>query len=369
MKKKILFIASLNSIHSLKWIDFFLNSKYEVTVISTTPKLESFKFSNKVKLFIFNKFKNKIFNTIYCILMVFLKKNFFLNNHITHVHYIGINGLISLFLNIENVVLTAWGDDIKTNSHNFFKKFFIKYLLKKSKIITTDSNEMKILIGKIDFSSMNKTKIINFGIDTKFFSKKKYSFYVEEKFKLKNYRNHLKIISLRNHEKVYDIKTLILSIKKLVDKKEKVICLIFGIGSETNMLKTLVRNLNLDKNVFMMGRYNQHELPYIFSIVDCYVSTSLSDAGISASTAEAMSCEICPVSSNNSENSLWIHHKKNGFLFENKNIEQLSYILSNLKNYNLAQLGKLSRKKIIESNDYFNEMKKVEDIYSKLIVV
>ena len=167
-------------------------------------------------------------------------------------------------------------------------------------------------------------------------------------------------------EKNYDIKTLILSVKKLTNLNMKVVCLIYGSGPETNNLKKLTIDLSLQKNILFMGRYQQDELPYIFSILDCYVSTSLSDAGISASTAEAMSCELSSISSNNSENNLWIRHAKTGFLFENKNVDQLTDILINLKNFNLTKIASESRKVILENNDYINEMKKVEAIYEDL---
>lgn len=367
MKKKILFIAGLDSIHSLKWINFFLNLDYEVSVISLSKKVDNFEFSKKINIYTYDKFKNKYLNFLYCLSSVFFERKIFSKNNIIHVHYIGFNGLISLILRTSNLVLTAWGNDIKLNQKNILKFFFLKILLKKSKIITTDSNEMKNLICEINQNLNDKVKLINFGIDTASFSKQKYSLEIENKLKFQNFRNHLKIISLRNHEKIYDIKTLILSVKKLVDLNIKVVCLIYGNGSETNNLKKLTTDLNLQKNIFFMGRYKQDELPYIFSILDCYVSTSLSDAGISASTAEAMSCELSSISSNNSENNLWIDHGKTGFLFENKNVDQLTDILMNLKNFNLIKMGSESRKIILKKNDYFNEMKKVEEIYQDLI--
>ena len=54
-------------------------------------------------------------------------------------------------------------------------------------------------------------------------------------------------------------------------------------------------------------------------------------------------------------------------MFENKNVDQLTDILRNLKNFNLTKIGGESRKIILENNDYNNEMKKVEAIYQDLI--
>ena len=187
------------------------------------------------------------------------------------------------------------------------------------------------------------------------------------KLKLYNCDDHLKIISLRNHEKVYNIETLIHSVKKLVDLQKKVICLIYGSGPETKNLKKLSEDLGIQNQILFRGRYQQDELPYIFSIMNCYVSTSLSDAGISASTAEAMSCELPSISANNSENSSWINHGKTGFLFENKNSDELSNILLNLKKFDLSKIGIESRKTILKKNDYTNEMRKVEIIYNNLV--
>ena len=367
MKKKILYIASLDSIHSLKWIKFFLNLDYEVSVISLTKKNVNYEFSNKINLYIYEKYKNKYLNALYCLSSIFFKRKSFSQNNIIHVHYMGFNGLISLMFKTSNLILTAWGDDIKTNKKNIFKNLFIKLLLKKSKIITTDSNEMKNLICKINPNIKNKIKVINFGIDTEHFSKRNYNLQIEKKLKLQNFRDYLKIISLRRHHKNYDIKTLILSVKKLIGLNIKVLCLIYGNGPETNNLKKLTMDLQLQKNIFFMGHYQQDELPYIFSIFNCYVSTSLSDAGIAASTAEAMSCELLSISSNNSENNLWIKHGKTGFLFENKNVDELTDILKSLKKFNLTKIGSESRKIILENNDFNKEMKKVETIYQDLV--
>ena len=141
--------------------------------------------------------------------------------------------------------------------------------------------------------------------------------------------------------------------------------MIHGTGPETEKLTI---DLGLENNIFFMEKYTQNELPYIFSIADCYVSTSLSDAGIAASTAEAMSCELPCISSNNSENNIWIENEKSGFLFENKDSDALAEILKNLKNYDLVKIGKEGRDVILKRNDYNKEMSKVDDIYKKFII-
>jgi len=117
------------------------------------------------------------------------------------------------------------------------------------------------------------------------------------------------------------------------------------------------------------GFVDKEELPSLLSSSDIYVSTSLSDAGIAASTAEAMSCEIPVIISDSAENDKWINNNVNGFLFSTKNSEQLAEILIKLiKDHELRiKVGKEGRNIIIKKNDYENEMKKVNDLYLKLV--
>ena len=82
-----------------------------------------------------------------------------------------------------------------------------------------------------------------------------------------------------------------------------------------------------------------------------------------------MSCEIPVVISDSAENDKWIDDKLNGFLFSNKNFEQLAEILIKLiKDEHLRnKVGKEGRSIILNKNDYENEMKKMNDLYLKLV--
>jgi glycosyltransferase involved in cell wall biosynthesis len=95
----------------------------------------------------------------------------------------------------------------------------------------------------------------------------------------------------------------------------------------------------------------------------------LSDAGLSSSTAEAMSCETPVVISDSAENDQWVNNKVNGFLFSTKSFEQLAEILIKLiKDKPLRlKVGKEGRNIIVKKNDYENEMKKVNNLYLKIL--
>ena len=48
-----------------------------------------------------------------------------------------------------------------------------------------------------------------------------------------------------------------------------------------------------------------------YNDLDIYVSTSLSDGGLSSSIAEAMAFERIVIATNNSDNKKWIKHERN----------------------------------------------------------
>ena len=105
------------------------------------------------------------------------------------------------------------------------------------------------------------------------------------------------------------------------------------------------------------------------NIADVYVSTSLSDAGIAASTAEAMACGLPAIVTDFGENSKWVLDGQNGFLFPLSNAdvlaEKLIFVLKNKKWREKA--GYLSRKIIVENNDYEKEMLKMEKLYQEVM--
>ena len=353
---KICFLAASNSIHSHKWINFFANKGHEIIWISLVPA--TIKVSDNIEYY---EFTSGIFSSIFQVRKLIAK----LNPDIVHIHYLGYYGLLGLFSGSNKIISTPWGSDVIEGKTSFFKKQILYRILRKSKLIICDAYHMRDELKKLNVPS-DKINIINFGIDTKKFAKQERDFKILNKF---NISSELTIISLRNFEPIYDIKTLIIAASIVLKKISDVHFLLVGRGTLENELKKLVKAFGIENSVHFSGFVDKEELPSLLSSSDIYVSTSLSDAGIAASTAEAMSCEIPVIISDSAENDKWINNNVNGFLFSTKNSEQLAEILIKLiKDHELRiKVGKEGRNIIIKKNDYENEMKKVNDLYLKLV--
>jgi len=101
---------------------------------------------------------------------------------------------------------------------------------------------------------------------------------------------------------------------------------------------------------------------------DIYVSTSLSDSGLAASTAEAMASGLPVIVSDSGDNRQWVDDNKGGFVIPLKSPEILAEkIIYLLKNKTLLKsFGEYNRKIIEERNNYHKEMGKMEKLYEEI---
>jgi L-malate glycosyltransferase len=357
---KICFVAPGHSIHSYKWIIFFVKLGYEIHWISVDGFGE-YKVYKNLFLHSLNTNKNNTLNKIISIFKIkkIIRK---INPDIIHAHSAALYGLLGALSNSNPFVLSAWGSDVLVNKNNLLKRPILKFILKKADLITTDAYHLKNEIIKLGINK-SKIEIIMFGIDTDFFKPVKNK--MKTKIKLGYKEKEIMILSLRSFYKVYDIETIINAAKNVLKIKPDLKFVLIGSGPEEKKLKALVKDLGLTSNIIFTGRLSQAELKEYMLASDIYVSTALSDAGISASTAEAMSCGLVPIVSNTGENSLWIQNDKNGFLIPPKHVELLSNkILTLINNVKKSkELSKNTRSIIVKNNNYNIEMNKINKIY------
>ena len=238
---KICFLAASNSIHSHKWINYFADQGHKVIWISLVPA--TFNISDNIEYY---EFTDGILYSIFKLRKLIAK----LNPDVVHIHYLGYYALLGLFSGARCIVSTAWGSDIIFKKKSFFEKQIVSRILKKSKYVTCDAYFMRDELKKFNISE-EKIHIINFGIDTKKFNKKeKRDIELLKKF---NISDQITIISLRNFETVYDIKTLIYAAKIILNEISSVRFILVGKGYLENELKKLTKDLGISNFVNFTG--------------------------------------------------------------------------------------------------------------------
>ena len=352
----ICFFASSNSIHSLKWIKYFSGLGYKITWISLDKR--SVEIPDNIE---YHELTNNI------LFSIFKMKNILsgIKPDILHVHYLGTYALLALFSGVKNIVSTPWGSDIIYGKKHFIKKQIVSKILNKSKLITCDAYHMKDEILDLKIPE-NKIQIINFGIDTKRFTKNE-----KDKNLLKslNILEEKTVLSMRNFEEVYDVKTLLFAAKIVLKEIPNIKFLFLGRGGLEKDLKGLAKKLSINNSVCFLGHLDNTLLSNLLNSIDIYVSTSLSDAGIAASTAEAMACEVPVVITDSGENNRWVQSGVNGFLVPVSDPAKLAdELIKMFKNKSLmSEIGKSGREIIIDKNDIYNEMNKMNNLYKKVI--
>lgn len=343
---KIAFITDKDSNHSQRWVGYFSNNN-DINVLAI-KRLNSKFLEILVNIFSVRGQINKT------------------KPDLLHAHYAGVNGILAALSGFHPFIVTAWGSDIMINpKKNLLMKLITKYILKKADLITCDAEHMKKAMIDLGINP-SKIKIIFFGVNTK-------KFVPGEKDKnlqkiVNIIPNSYVVISLRRLEPICDVGTFIRAIPLILREFPKSIFIIIGNGSQEKELKNLANYLGVSENIRFMGWISEEEMPRYLRTADIYVSTSLSDGGIAASTAEAMSCGLPIVITDFGDNKEWVKDGESGFLAPLKNPKVLAEkIVLLLKDENLRkEMGSKNRKIIEEKNDYYKEMGKMKEIYYQL---
>jgi len=360
-------LANASSVHTSRWIKYFVERGHEVHVISFEKAQIKGATAHVLKLPVLVKsatFPLKVASLFR--IKALIRR---IKPDVLHAHYVTNYGLFGALCNFKPFVLTAWGSDVlavpEARLISLVKRRLAIFALKKADVITCDAEHMKEAMKKLGVPQ-EKIELIYFGVDTHKFSPSHKSSRLKAKLEIDDSPT---VISLRNIEPIYDVETLVKSAPLVLEKIPETKFVIAGKGSEEKKLRELAKSLGVASNVKFVGFIPNEELPDYLNTVDVYVSTALSDAGIAASTAEAMACEIPVVITDVADNKKWVENGVSGFLVPIKDPKALAEkIIYLLKREDVRrQFGKISRQIIEERNNYYREMEKMEDIYKELI--
>lgn len=352
----------------MRWVKYFADRGHEVHLISIQT-YENDRAEN-VSLHLLKVFCPQIRVVSYVIFLAYsvirirglLRK---LNPDILHSHYITSYGFLGALSCFHPLVMTAWGSDVLINPKSSrVKRWAVEFALRRADLITCDAEHIKAPLVELG-ANPAKINLINFGIDVQKFSPGPGDEELLIKLKIPD---SPVIISLRSLEPVYDIDSLINAVPLVLKEVPEAKFLIAGKGSQEAKLKELAQSLGVDGSIKFVGLIPNDELPRYLRAADVYVSTSLSDAGIAASTAEAMACGLPVVITDFGDNRKWVENGENGFLVALRNPEALaSRILALLSDKEKRiKFGQVGRRVIAERMNMEKEMQRMEMLYEQL---
>ena len=149
-----------------------------------------------------------------------------------------------------------------------------------------------------------------------------------------------------------DHRTLILALKELDNVK----LTIAGTGDTWNDINAFIKEHNLQDKAHLCGLLDENELILLLRDTDIYVHASFGET-LPTSILQAMSCELAVIGSNIAGINNLIDNEKNGILYENKNVPELT-----------SKLKMLIEDKELRSKLGLNARKKIEKNYSNLLM-
>lgn len=368
---RIVYVGDMTNIHMRRWSGFFAQRGHEVHVITTKAYNGDVPPGLTVHELIAPRSRVPVWGPLIVALnipkMVAKLRRLFarLQPDIVHVHYVNEAALWAVLARPAALVLTAWGSDILVApQRSFVRRMFTRYILRRVSLITCDADHMKMRMVALG-APPDRTRVLFFGTDVERFHP------TARDAELR--RQHggdpaALVISIRNLEPVYDIATLIRAVPHVLDSIPQTRFLIGGRGSLADALRQQARDLGVEHAVVFLGSLTQDQLPPLLASCDVYISAALSDGGIAASTAEAMAAGTPVIISDVCDNSTWVRSDENGILFPQGNERALAAAITRvLKDPLLAQrLGRLGRDEIVERNNLYVEMGKMQELYDSV---
>jgi glycosyltransferase involved in cell wall biosynthesis len=225
---------------------------------------------------------------------------------------------------------------IATEHHPFVlrgvKRTFKKACLRKTHHTIVASNSMKDFMLEQYPELEGKISVVENGIDIESFENTIFNFRTQQRnsYRKENFNcegNETVITSVAALQPHKGLKYLIEAYKDVQIKFPKTRLVIAGEGPERKSLEKLIRNLNLDNKVMLLG--NRDDIPFVLKASDLFVLPSISEA-FGLVLLEAMAAKLPVIATNTGGIPEIIEDQKSGIIVEQKNSSALSEAICDL---------------------------------------
>jgi glycosyltransferase involved in cell wall biosynthesis len=359
---KICFIGNNSSVHTHRWVGFFVKKGHDVSVISRVgedvegaknylPRMPPGykKYPRVIKRF--------LGNIIYWFFIIRKLREIRPDviNALSLFPY-GLFAVYSFYTKKVKIAMSPWGTDVMILGKKYtIFRYLARKIFEKSDLIQVDSREMMKISLWIGAPKKKTVLICIPGVDTRLFK--------SSKKKIPG-----SIISTRTFWPVYNLETTIMAFALALKENPKAVLLMAGDGPLREELKTLAKSLGIEKNIKWLGLIPHEKLKDYLSKSEIYISSSLTDS-TPVSLLEAMASSLPSVVSDVPASMEWVKDGYNGLVFKKKDyITAAKEILTLLKDgKKRREFGKRSEEIVFNKADYFEMMKRFEKELERLV--
>jgi glycosyltransferase involved in cell wall biosynthesis len=350
---RICFVAEAKSVHTRKWVQYFLEKGNEILVlskedvpISGAQVLPALRVTSRYWLLRrFEVLRNTW--TFWSIVRAF-------DPDIIHVHYISTNLL--WYWGVKNLFVSPWGSDVIDDySAETKRTFYNRFVFRQAQVITATS---PFLADVTRHYTDKKIHIVPFGVDCQVFRPAK--------------RINMTSAVTLGFVKYLRVKAgpeyLIRAMEMIVRQYPQTTLLMAGSGGLRSQLEKLTEQLGLTQNISFLGAVEHRQVPEVLKNVDIFVMPSIREVfGVAAVEAQAM--EIPVVATRVGGIPEVVLDRETGILVEPGNSEQLAQaILTLIENPALRrQMGERGRRHVLANYRWEDNAALMEKLYHRFV--
>lgn len=341
---KLCLIGDGNSIHIIRWAQWFKDKGHEVQMLSLTRMPDP------------SKAYDKYYEVPHLLgPFAYLRKILPIRDmvhawkpDIVHGHYLTGAGFYASLSGCRNVVVSAWGSDIYKDTKNKNKARCIKYALKHADMVFGDSEHIVKAVEAM-VPGIRTSKVI-FGIDT-------------DKFKPEPIpHDKFRFLSIRATSPIYNPMVIV---KAFELANLDAYLWMFKPSVECQDVYDYVKSKpELDKKITWIDKLSYDEMPRLYNSVDVGISIPDWDSS-STAMLECMSCGVPVIASDIPQNHEWIEPGEQGVLttIEDDVLESKMLLMM----FAPSEISASARVKVIKHGNYEVEMARAEKLYLEIL--
>ncbi|KKK84045.1 hypothetical protein LCGC14_2787310 [marine sediment metagenome] len=259
----------------------------------------------------------------------------------------------------------AYGLDFLVNSSLSFKTYYFRNI---DKIILI-THQTKKIIRKMYHLDYDKLEVICVGIDIDSLKVKETKSELKKEFNISN--KDFIILSVGRHVPRKNFQLVLMALKEI--NKLKIKYYLIGEGEETNNLKQLTKDLNLEKCVVFLGRCDIETRNKYYKMADLFIMPSITKnndiEGFGIVFLEANYFKVPVIGTRTGGISEAIINRKTGFLIEQNDIDDLvdKIIFFYVNEPERKEMGENGFNRVIKDFKWENIIKNYTNLFLKII--
>ena len=308
----VCFIANADSIHTIRWVNYFAQEGYQVSLITDKPAGAWARATLQPTIALYDLTEYVKVRKIRYLLWVPIVRHLLakIRPDVLHAHNISGGGWLGAFSSYHPFIVTSHGSDLMLLSQkSWAHRTLSMYTLRRVDHLSCVSRELRDKAVEYGVPA-NKLTMIDLGIDTAIYSPSEDISHLRLKLGLKDVPT---VLSIRAIREIYNPLVIINNIPAVLKDVPTTQFVIFTYNADPTLLiqlQSTVDDMGVAESVHFIGKLaTESEIADYYCAADVVISIPVSD-GTPKSVQEALACGAVPILSDLPSLHEWVKHEQ-----------------------------------------------------------